>query len=85
MNSINIHVKILQTQGNLVFVKRVLVSSIVFITQELNKEEELLEWEPSQFPVLQEMIAYKEPYDKLWRTAFNFHNKHEQWLNGKYH
>lgn len=50
--------------------------------QELNKEEELLEWEASQFPVLQEMIAYKEPYDKLWRTAFNFHNKHEHWLNG---
>ena len=49
----------------------------------MNKEEELLEWEPSQFPVLQEMVAYKEPYDKLWRTAFNFYNKHEQWLNGK--
>jgi dynein heavy chain len=57
---------------------------IYFSTQELNKEEELLEWEPSQFPVLQEMIAYKEPYDKLWRTAFNFHNKHEHWLNGKF-
>lgn len=54
------------------------------IIQELNKEEELLEWEPSQFPVLQEMIAYKEPYDKLWRTAFNFYNKHEHWLNGKF-
>ncbi|CAB3991140.1 dynein heavy chain 3, axonemal-like, partial [Paramuricea clavata] len=52
--------------------------------EELNKEEELLEWEPSQFPVLQEMIAYKEPYDKLWRTAFNFHNKHEHWLNGPF-
>ncbi|XP_028395151.1 dynein heavy chain 3, axonemal-like isoform X1 [Dendronephthya gigantea] len=52
--------------------------------EELNREEELLEWEPSQFPVLQEMIAYKEPYDKLWRTAFNFHNKHEHWLNGPF-
>lgn len=61
------------------------LSSLFFYTlQELNKEEELLEWEASQFPVLQEMIAYKEPYDKLWRTAFNFHNKHEHWLNGTY-
>ena len=49
----------------------------------MNTEEELLEFEATQFPILQTMIAYKEPYDKLWRTALSFHNKHEAWLNGK--
>jgi len=42
-----------------------------------------LEFEATQFPILQTMIAYKEPYDKLWRTTLSFHNKHEAWLNGK--
>eukprot|EP00794_Sanderia_malayensis_P008808 gene8808-9750_t len=50
----------------------------------LNEEEELLEWEPSQFPLLQGIIAYKEPYDKLWKTALSFHTKHEIWLNGPF-
>lgn len=56
---------------------------VVFLFyQELNTEEELLQWEPTQFPILQTMLAYKEPYDKLWRTALSFNNKHETWLNG---
>ena len=50
----------------------------------MNTEEELLEFEATQFPILQTMMAYKEPYDKLWRTALSFHNKHEAWLNGKH-
>ena len=50
--------------------------------QQVNTEEELLEFEATQFPILQTMVAYKEPYDKLWRTALTFHNKHEAWLNG---
>lgn len=53
-----------------------------FALQQVNTEEELLEFEATQFPILQTMIAYKEPYDKLWRTALTFHNKHEAWLNG---
>ncbi|XP_048576009.1 dynein axonemal heavy chain 3 isoform X2 [Nematostella vectensis] len=51
---------------------------------DLNTEEELLQWEPTQFPILQSMMAYKEPYEKLWRTALNFQNKHEAWLNGPF-
>ena len=53
------------------------------VLQQVNMEEELLEFEATQFPILQTMIAYKEPYDKLWRTALSFHNKNEAWLNGK--
>jgi len=55
----------------------------MFSLQQVNTEEELLEFEATQFPILQTMIAYKEPYDKLWRTTLSFHNKHEAWLNGK--
>lgn len=51
---------------------------------QVNTEEELLEFEATQFPILQTMVAYKEPYDKLWRTALTFHNKHEAWLNGPF-
>ncbi|KAK3717325.1 hypothetical protein QZH41_011557, partial [Actinostola sp. cb2023] len=51
---------------------------------ELNTEEELLQWQPTQFPILQSMLAYKEPYDKLWKTALSFNNKHEAWLNGPF-
>lgn len=53
------------------------------VLQQVNTEEELLEFEATQFPILQTMIAYKEPYDKLWRTALSFHNKNEAWLNGE--
>eukprot|EP00795_Rhopilema_esculentum_P009610 gene9610-17369_t len=52
--------------------------------QSLNEEEELLEWEPSQFPILQGIIAYKEPFDKLWKTAANFFTKYELWMNGPF-
>ena len=49
----------------------------------INKEEILLEWEATQFPQLQQMFVQKEPYDKLWTTALAFHNKSDEWLNGK--
>ena len=48
----------------------------------INKEENLLEWEATQFPQLQHMFTQKEPYDKLWTTALAFHNKSDEWLNG---
>ena len=50
----------------------------------LNTEEELLEWQPSQFPQLQQMFVNKQPYDSLWNTALNFHTKYEEWLNGEF-
>ena len=50
----------------------------------LNTEEQLLEWEPTQFPILQTMFALKTPYDSLWNTALNFHTKYELWLNGEW-
>ncbi len=51
--------------------------------EQINYEETLLEWEATQFPILQSMFTTKDPYDKLWTTALNFHQKSEEWLNGK--
>ena len=50
----------------------------------INEEERLLEWEQSFFPQLQQMFTLKEPYDKLWNTAWAFHLKHESWMNGRW-
>ncbi|XP_053383461.1 dynein axonemal heavy chain 3-like [Mercenaria mercenaria] len=50
----------------------------------INEEERLLEWEQSFFPQLNTMFQLKEPYDKLWNTAWSFHQKHENWMNGPF-
>ncbi|XP_062444589.1 dynein axonemal heavy chain 3 [Rhea pennata] len=48
----------------------------------INKEEELLEQEKSQFPLLQTIITNKQPFEQLWITAYDFHTKSEEWMNG---
>ncbi|KAG8433111.1 hypothetical protein GDO86_017410 [Hymenochirus boettgeri] len=50
----------------------------------INKEEELLEWEKSQFPLLQTAMLNKVPFEQLWITANNFHCKSEEWMNGPF-
>lgn len=50
--------------------------------EQINKEETLLEFEQTAFPQLQAMFQAKEPYEKLWKTAYTFTQKHEKWLNG---
>ncbi|XP_053190892.1 dynein axonemal heavy chain 3 [Scomber japonicus] len=52
--------------------------------EDINKEQTLLEKEESQFPMLQTLIADKQPYDQLWNTAFNFQSMSEVWLNGPF-
>lgn len=51
--------------------------------EEINKEETLFAWEISQFPMLQQIITAKDPYDKLWNTFYSFQTKEVQWLKGK--
>uniref|UniRef100_A0A8C3V3B4 Dynein axonemal heavy chain 3 n=1 Tax=Catharus ustulatus TaxID=91951 RepID=A0A8C3V3B4_CATUS len=34
------------------------------------------------FPLLQSIIAMKEPFEQLWVTAYTFHTKSEEWMNG---
>ncbi|XP_026560379.1 dynein heavy chain 3, axonemal [Pseudonaja textilis] len=48
----------------------------------INKEEELLEREKTQFPLLQTIISHKIPFEQLWVTAYHFHVKSEEWMNG---
>ncbi len=52
--------------------------------QAINNEEELLEWELTPFPQIQVAIRLKEPYDKLWKTSIEFHEKHEEWMYGPF-
>lgn len=51
--------------------------------QEINKEQALLEKDQSQFPMLQTLIADKQPYEQLWTTALNFQSMSEEWMNGR--
>ena len=53
--------------------------------QAINNEEELLEWEMTAFPQIQIITHLKEPFDRLWHTAAQFHEKHDKWMNGKRH
>ena len=49
---------------------------------DINREEELFEWEMTQFPQLDAMMQAKDPYEKLWNTAHHFSVISEQWMNG---
>ena len=52
-------------------------------SQAINNEEELLEWEMTPFPQIQMISQLSEPYHRLWKTAINFHEKRERWMNGE--
>lgn len=57
----------------------------VCLFQGINKEESLLDKEQSQFPILQTIMAKKQPYDQLWITGLDFQTKSDVWMNGKTH
>jgi dynein heavy chain, axonemal len=50
----------------------------------INREQALLDFEETNFPLLQAMFQAKDPYSKLWTTALNFTVKSEEWMNGTY-
>ena len=50
--------------------------------EDINREEELFEWELTQFPQLDAMMQAKDPYEKLWNTAYHFSVVSDQWMNG---
>ncbi|XP_063858635.1 dynein axonemal heavy chain 3-like isoform X1 [Scylla paramamosain] len=52
--------------------------------QGINEEQSLLSWEMTKFPLLQSMVSLKEPYDRLWHTTYDFHQKYERWYNGPF-
>ena len=50
--------------------------------ESINREESLLDFEETQFPLLQTMFQTKDPYDKLWTTALSFTSKNDEWMHG---
>ena len=50
----------------------------------INNEEQLLEWEITPYPQIQNLQHLKEPYDRLWNTVVSYHDKYHQWMNGTY-
>ena len=48
----------------------------------INREEVLFQWQVSMYPQLSMMFQAKEPYWKMWSTAYDFAMKSEQWMNG---
>lgn len=56
----------------------------VCVLQAINNEEELLEWELTPFPQIQTISQLKEPYERLWLTSVNFHEKYDKWMNGQH-
>ncbi|XP_071052042.1 dynein axonemal heavy chain 3 isoform X2 [Onthophagus taurus] len=51
---------------------------------EINEEEQLLDFDPSPFMNLQEMIATIEPFDRLWHTVASFHDNYDIWFYGPF-
>ena len=69
------NVEVLQRMTDKLDAARIYVETI-------NREEALLEFEETQFPLLQTMFQTIDPYDKLWNTALNFTVKNEDWTHG---
>lgn len=51
---------------------------------QINEEEQLLDFDPSMFTNLQKMLATVEPYDKLWHTVLDFHVQYDIWYYGPF-
>jgi dynein heavy chain len=50
----------------------------------INRDQTLLAWEVTPFPKINEIVAAKDPYEKLWNTAWQFYNSYEKWMNGSF-
>ena len=67
--------------NNLNEMSRLLEEYQTELTQ-LNYEEKLFGFELSQFPLLYQIRALKDPYDSLWFTFANFQAKENLWMKG---
>ncbi|KAF5404423.1 hypothetical protein PHET_02178 [Paragonimus heterotremus] len=54
-------------------------------SEQVNKEEALVQWELTQFPQLVELRRQMEPFDRLWRTSLEFDVCNRSWLQAPYH
>jgi dynein heavy chain len=61
-----------------------LVEEYKLEAEQINRDQTLLAWEVTSFPKLQEIMTAKDPYEKLWNTAWQFYTSYEQWMNGPF-
>ncbi|XP_068084555.1 dynein axonemal heavy chain 3 [Anabrus simplex] len=52
--------------------------------ESINEEEQLLDFTPSPFLVLQNMLALIDPLDRLWHIVLSFHQNYEKWYYGPF-
>ncbi|XP_017770457.1 PREDICTED: dynein heavy chain 3, axonemal-like [Nicrophorus vespilloides] len=52
--------------------------------EQINAEEQLLDYDPSPFTNLYQMLATVDPYDKLWHTILAFHQQYDIWYYGSF-
>ena len=44
----------------------------------------MLEWEVTLFPQIATALQLKEPYVTLWKTAAEYYEKYDRWMNGPF-
>ena len=53
--------------------------------QRVNREEMLLNTgHHGDYLEIEAMVVSKEPYDRLWQAAVNFHAEYEKWMNSPF-
>ena len=43
--------------------------------EEINREEVYLDWDPSEYPLLDQMLKLVDLFAELWHVALEFHEK----------
>ena len=52
--------------------------------KEINQEEVYLDWDPSNYPMLEKNIQQVKKFSVLWHLTLNFHEKYEKWYYGPF-
>jgi dynein heavy chain len=50
----------------------------------INREQELLEWEITNFTQIQHVVVTAEPFEKLWTIAQQFNVQKDRWFDGPF-
>ncbi len=49
---------------------------------DINREEVFLDWDPSKYELLDQMLELSALFSALWHVALEFHERYERWFNG---
>eukprot|EP00048_Salpingoeca_helianthica_P012919 m.191176 g.191176 ORF g.191176 m.191176 type:complete len:3938 (+) comp15437_c5_seq50:82-11895(+) len=50
----------------------------------INREQELLEWEQTNFTQISHVTMTAEPFEKLWMSAAQFNTQRDRWFDGPF-